>query len=111
MNAVLLNGNLNGNSSKPSLSASWKRQTVRQFFGSCNWDDQSLKVQALKLAVTQSQGSDQPLSLTLKVQEFFAAVNWDGSSIAAFSIAGFSTLETIEDTADNLTLDDFSNLF
>ena len=109
MTAVLLNGNLKGNSSKPDLSASWKRETVQQFFGSCNWDDHSLKVQALKLTATQPQDSDRPLSLTLKVQDFFAAVNWDGTAIAAFP-----TLEklAIEDTAaDNLTLDDFSDLF
>ena len=108
MTAVLLNGNLNGNSLKPDLSVSWQRQTVQQFFGSCNWDDHSLKLQALKLTATQPQGSDQPLSLTLKVQDFFAAVNWDGTAIAAFSKP---EKVAIEDSADDLTLDGFADLF
>ena len=108
MSAVRLNGNLNGNGSKPRPLASWKRQTVQQFFGAFNWDDHSLKVQALKLTPASGQSSNQPLSLTLKVQEFFAAVNWEGSAIAAFP-----TLEkvTSESAADDLTLDNFSDLF
>jgi hypothetical protein len=106
MTAVMLNGNLNGNVSK--LPAHWQRQTVQQFFGAFNWDDHSLKVQALKLTPALGQGSNQPLSLTLKVQEFFAAVNWDGNAIAAFP-----TLERLasKSAADDLTLDNFSDLF
>ena len=104
MTAVMLNGNLNGSASKPP--AHWQQQTVQQFFGAFNWDDHSLKVQALKL--TPALGHSQSLSLTLKVQEFFAAVNWDGSAIAAFP-----TLEKLvsESAADDLTLDNFSDLF
>ena len=115
MSAVILNGNLNGNDSKngngskPRPLASWKRQTVQQFFGAFNWDDHSLKVQALKLTPASGQSSNQPLSLTLKVQEFFAAVNWEGSAIAAFPTLEKAAIET--STADDLTLDSFSGLF
>jgi hypothetical protein len=109
MSTALLNRNRNENGAKPHPSQTWKRQTVQQFFGAFNWDDHSLTVQELKLTATQQQGSDRPLSLTLKVQDFFAAVNWDGSAIAALPILERSAID--DPAADSFTLDSFSDLF
>jgi hypothetical protein len=109
MSTATLNGNRNGNGSKPHPPQTWKRQTVQQFFGSFNWDDHSLTVQELKLTATGQQSNDRPLSLALKVQDFFAAVNWDGTAIAALPI--LEKLAIDDPMADSFTLDSFSDLF
>lgn len=99
----------NGNGFKPYSSPAWKQQTVQQFFAAFNWDNHPPVVQELKRTALES-GSDQCLSLTLKVREFFAAVNWDGSTIAAVSDSSKGII--IDNSAtDFLTLDNFSDLF
>ncbi|MBD3880480.1 hypothetical protein IFO70_01785 [Phormidium tenue FACHB-886] len=99
----------NGNGSKPHSSPVWKRQTVQQFFTAFNWDNYPPVVQELKRTALQS-GSEQSLSLTLKVREFLGAVNWDGGAIATVSDSSKGII--IDNSAtDFLTLDNFSDLF
>lgn len=85
----------------------WMRQTVQQFFGEFNWENNPPEVQKL-LQFTLS--SDQPLSLTLKVGQFFAAIQWEGNSIAAMPQPESSAPST-SSPIDAFTLDDFSDLF
>ncbi|WP_448560516.1 hypothetical protein [Trichothermofontia sp.] len=85
----------------------WLTLTVKQFFGTVNWDDQPLVVQELKR--TSIQTGD-PLSLTLTVSQFMNAIPWDGKAIAAPVVLEEAT--PIADVQEqDLTVDDFSNLF
>lgn len=95
------------NGSTPHTHADWMRQTVQQFFGGFNWENNSPEVQKL---VQTSLHSDRPLSLTLKVGQFFTAINWEGSSIAAMPQPDTSTAPA-KSPVDAFTLDDFSDLF
>ena len=91
------------------FSASWKQQSVQQFFTAFNWDDHPPEMQELKLIAAQ-QGVSPAMSLALKVRDFFSAFNWDDSAIAATpkppeAIPGSGNAD------DAFTLDDFSDLF
>lgn len=95
------------NGSKPHTSDAWMRQTVQQFFGEINWENNSPEIQKL---MQSTINSDQPLSLTLQVGQFFAAMNWEGSSIAAMPHPEAPASSPVT-PADAFTLDDFSDLF
>lgn len=95
------------NGSTPHAPYPWMRQTVQQFFGEFNWENNSPEIQKLKQTAVNS---DQPLSLSLKVGEFFAAISWEGSSIAALPQPEVS-MPSPNSPIDAFTLDDFSDLF
>jgi hypothetical protein len=82
----------------------WMRQTVRQFFGDFNWNDNSPEVEKLRQSTLNGQ---QPLSLTLSVQQFFGAIDWEGGSIAP----PIANEQPPVNPADAFTLEDFSDLF
>lgn len=95
------------NGSTPHHPNVWMRQTVQQFFGGFNWENNPPEIQKL---VQTAFNTDRPLSLTLKVSQFFAAINWEGSSIAALPQSDEPTSPPTS-PADAFTLDDFSDLF
>jgi len=95
------------NGSTPHHSVGWMRQTVQQFFGEFNWENNPPEIQKL---VQTAFNTDRPLSLTLKVSQFFAAINWEGSSIAALPPSDEQSSTAIP-PVDAFTLDDFSDLF
>jgi hypothetical protein len=104
------------NGSKAHVETSpWLQQSVRQFFGGINWDDQPPEIQELRTAVRS--GNAEPLSLKLTVNQFFGAINWEGDAIAATPESDdFTFLEDpaeskLNDDDDGFTLDDFSGLF
>jgi hypothetical protein len=82
----------------------WMRQTVRQFFGDFNWNDNSPEVEELRHSTSNGQ---QSLSLTLSVQQFFGAIDWEGGSIAS----PVADEQPSVNPADAFTLEDFSDLF
>jgi hypothetical protein len=103
------------NGSKAHVETSpWLQQSVRQFFGGINWEDQPPEIQELRTAVRS--GHAEPLSLKLTVNQFFGAINWEGDAIAAPPEPEFTFLEDsseikLSDDDDGFTLDDFSGLF
>jgi hypothetical protein len=104
------------NGSKAHAETSpWLQQSVRQFFGGINWEDQPPEIQELRTAV--QAGNAEPLSLKLTVNQFFGAINWEGvDAIAAPPEPEFTSMEDISaiklnDDDDGFTLDDFSGLF
>ena len=89
-------------------SQGWLQTPVKAFFGAFNWEDHAPEVQVLKQNALQ--GSDAPLSLTLNVQQFFGAINWEGQGVA--SPPRSAEVAQAPTTPNNdLTLDDFSDLF
>jgi hypothetical protein len=98
----------NGSQSGAALD-SWLTSSVQSFFHGINWEDNPPNVQKLKWVVASNNGSD-AMSLTLSVQQFFAAVNWNGAAIAA-PVAIDQPGRSPQAEADNITLEDFSNLF
>lgn len=82
------------------------RQTVRQFFGNFNWNDNPPEVQELRQTVSNGQ---LPLSLTLTVKQFFTAIDWDGNQIASLPAPEQPAVSV--NPVDAFTLDDFSDLF
>ena len=96
------------NGTQPQVaSQSWLKESVQAFFQAFNWEDQPPEVQALKLNALQ--GSNDPLSLTLSVQQFFGAINWEGQAIAPAPV--IQAEQPPVSRANDLTLDDFSDLF
>jgi hypothetical protein len=91
-------------SKPPALSEDWLQLSVQTFFSTFNWNDDSPTVQAIKQIV--AQGNAESLSLTLTVSQFFAAIPWDSTTIAPTE----SELPTSA-SADQFTLEDFSDLF
>ena len=94
----------NGARALPAIEP-WQRDSVKTFFTSVNWEDQSPAVQESNLSL--SQNSNAPLNLKMSVCQFFAAVNWDGITIAAPT----PVQPAPQPDADDLTLDGFSGLF
>jgi hypothetical protein len=89
-------------------STPWSDLSVQQFFQAVNWEDNSPEIQEIKL--NASQGEGMTLSMLLTVSQFFTAVNWDGTTIAAASTPnGAAKPQPL--VSDQLTLDDFSQLF
>jgi hypothetical protein len=97
----------NGTKPKKVQPQSWLQLSVQTFFTGFNWEDQSPEVQELKLQ--SMQGSNTPLSLTLSVHQFFGAINWEGAA-ATPSVTVATPTQPVP-KANDLTLDDFSNLF
>ena len=82
----------------------WLQASVHDFFSTINWEDHPPEVQETRAA---AQAHNEPLSLNTSVGRFFAAINWDGSAIAAPA-----PIEPAKPQPSNdLTLDDFSDLF
>lgn len=81
----------------------WVQTSVREFFSQLNWDDRPLNPQETDLGPVSSQA----LSLDMSVSYYFSAIDWDGSTIAA----PISISEPPSAPSNDLTLDDFSNLF
>ncbi|WP_448571079.1 hypothetical protein [Trichothermofontia sp.] len=106
MNTLTTTASRNG-LAPPPANRDWLTLTVQQFFATVNWDDQPLAVQELKRTSIQTGG---PLSLTLTVSQFMSAFPWDGKAIAA-PIPLEETLPIAEAKGQDLTVDDFSNLF
>lgn len=92
-------------SSAYSASEVWIQSSVQTFFSGFNWEDNPPEVHEVKQAAVLH--STEPLSLTLSVSQFFAAVNWDGTAIAAATPQPAAPAQK----PDDLTLDDFFNLF
>lgn len=86
-------------------SEAWQQSSVQTFFSRFNWEDSPPEVHEVKQAAARH--STEPLSLTLSVSQFFAAVNWEGTAIAAATPQPTAPVQK----ADDLTLDDFFNLF
>ena len=86
-------------------SGPWLRESVQQFFGDFNWENNPPEVQQVKLASLQASAA--PLSLMLTVSQFFAAFNWDGAAIAAAA----SPAELAAEAAVEVTIDDFFSQF
>jgi hypothetical protein len=101
------NGSTSGSTAShaDSIDNVWLRQTVRQFFGNFNWNDNPPEVEELRQTTSNGQ---QPLSMTLTVKQFFSAIDWDGNAIAA--IPPTEQPPTLN-PADAFTLEDFSDLF
>jgi uncharacterized protein (DUF2249 family) len=95
------------NGSTSHTPTPWLQQSVQQFFGAFNWEDNPPEVQELKLAAAHDE---QPLSLTLTVSQFFGAINWDGHAIGTVPNAAQQPPST-GTGIDAFTLDDFSDLF
>ena len=98
----------NGRSEKRTPSR-WQQASVQDFFSSINWEMHPVEVQEFKQA--RLQGSTEPLSLMLSVAQFFSCMAWDGQPVVAPAIADSQTLEIPQEATDDLTLDDFSDLF
>lgn len=92
----------NGSSATASLDP-WLQWSVQKFFSTVNWEDNPPEVQEIK-----RQDQDAPLRLTLSVCQFFASVNWEGTTIAAPTLIQPTSSPAAK---NDLTLDDFSNLF
>lgn len=86
----------------------WLQSTVQTFFATCNWDNQSIEVQAIKFSSITEVATE--LTFHLSVEQFFAAVNWDGTSLNARSIPEAPLLNSSE-PKETFTLTDFSDLF
>jgi len=99
------------NGSTPSVAAeSWLRQTAREFFSGINWDDHPPAFQELKL-VANADGNGTSLSLLLTVQQFFSAINWEGTAVTPNPTPPMPNPEPSFNGSNNLTLEDFSDLF
>lgn len=97
----------NGNGSQETQN--WLQSSVQTFFATCNWDNQSIEVQSLKLSALTEVETE--LALNLSVQDFFAAVNWDGTSLSSPALAPAQDLFEPAESDDGFTLTDFSDLF
>ena len=95
--------------SEERTSSHWWQASVQDFFSSINWEMHPVEVQEFKQA--QLQGSTKPLSLTLSVAQFFSCMAWDGQPVVAPDFADSQNLEIPREETDDLTLDDFSDLF
>jgi hypothetical protein len=96
------------NGSAPHSHPVQMRQTVQQFFGGFNWENNPPEIQ--KLMQQSPNSNDRPISLTLKVSQFLATINWEGSSIAALPQLTDSS-PSLNAPPETFTLDDFSDLF
>ncbi|WNZ22811.1 hypothetical protein HJG54_08050 [Leptolyngbya sp. NK1-12] len=85
----------------------WLKQTVQQFFGSINWEDQPPEIQHLRLV--NAQTDPQPLSLFLTVDQFFSAFNWAGDGTRPTPQPLIEPMPNSE--SNGFTLEDFSDLF
>ncbi len=93
------------NGSSASLpSTDWLQSSVQEFFTALNWDDLPPISQSESQAFHQGT---EPLTFEMSVSRFFTAIPWDGNAIAA----AVSLPQSPPSTADELTLDDFSDLF
>ncbi|NJR48980.1 MAG: hypothetical protein HC780_04820 [Leptolyngbyaceae cyanobacterium CSU_1_3] len=94
-----------------SHEPSWLQSSVQEFFKTCNWEDQSIAVQAIKFASLLDENT--ALELTLSVGQFFAAVNWDGSTFSspAAAIEEPEAIDLKPSSDETFTLTDFSDLF
>ncbi|WP_421655738.1 hypothetical protein [Leptothermofonsia sp. ETS-13] len=89
------------------LSQSWMQISVQKFFTAINWEDNPPEIQQVRLAASEPNNIS-TLSMTMNVSQFFAALNWDGNEIAAVT----QDQPSIQPPKpDEITLDDFSNLF
>ncbi len=93
---------MNGFNAHPDTE-DWLQASVREFFSQFNWDDRPLVLQDL----SSDPVSPQPLSLDMSVSYYFSAIDWEGSAIAA----PIAIPDLLPAPSNDLTLDDFSNLF
>jgi hypothetical protein len=93
----------------PQDTQNWLHTSVQTFFATCNWDNQSIEVQAIKFAALTEVNSQ--LTLNLSVQEFFAAVNWDGASLNSSTPSPEDATVMAPKSDGRFTLTDFSDLF
>lgn len=90
-------------------SQNWLQFSVQKFFMGINWDDSPPAVQAAKIASSEPDNIG-PLSLTMTVNQFFHALNWEGQEIAA-AVPQEPSFSLPTQPPNEITLDDFSNLF
>jgi hypothetical protein len=100
---------LQTNGHRPPDTQNYLQATVQEFFKTCNWEDQSLEVQEIRLASLLDDNTSLPL--TLRVSQFFAAVNWDGTTFANPSPVINSSDPTASNADSTFTLSDLSDLF
>ncbi len=105
------------NGSSKGMQHIWLRSSVENFFSTINWEDRPLEV-APEVSASDTELSDQPvvsngatpLSMTLNVGQFFELFPWEGQRIIAAPVAVEAPV-TDEAAVDEITLDDFSDLF
>lgn len=85
----------------------WLKETVQAFFEAVAWDGRTV-LAAPSLGGTARSES----AMTMTVSEFFAHIAWDGQPTIGVPIAPLeATPGTSADSALELTLDGFSDLF
>lgn len=105
------------NGSAKGMQQLWLRSSVEEFFSTINWDDRPIEVQP-EITAPDTELSEQAvvsnspalLSMTLSVGTFFELFPWDGQRVIAAPVAVEAPI-TDEISADEITLDDFSDLF
>ncbi|MGB3493371.1 MAG: hypothetical protein WBA57_11620 [Elainellaceae cyanobacterium] len=105
------------NGSAKGMEQLWLRSSVEKFFSTINWDDRPLEVKS-EASAPELEQSDQAvipngvaqLSMALSVKQFFDLFPWEGQPVIAAPLAVETTI-TDEVTGDDITLDDFSDLF
>lgn len=107
MNAATLTPRLGDSTGNPDHQR--LQLSLREFFGTVNWDGQEFHNQHPDIPLPSSHATG-PLSLNLTVGQFFGSTNWDGEGMAAAApqlAAPPMDVPPVED----FTLDGFANLF
>ncbi len=103
MNGMALAHTNGSKRSQPDYT--WMQQSVCQFFGHFNWNDNPPEVQELR----QTASTEPQSFMTLTVKQFFAAIDWDGNAIATPPPSDSAV--PAKNPVDAFTLEDFSDLF
>lgn len=104
------------NGSAKGMQQAWLRSSVEKFFSTINWDDRPLEVKARAASAdptseqTNASNGSTPLSLTMSVSQFFELFPWEGQRVIAAPLPVEAPIVD-EVSADEITLDDFSELF